>query len=182
MHSAARLRSIAPHWLAPRSSRERPARSRSEPARRPTRRRDEIAGLDVQRVGREFGIQAIAVDRYRSVVNGPFDVSGSGGGRYPLTLDVTGTLVDSQLFDATFPRMDVTTNLAGGHMRVRTAGMFTGLNPALVTGDTRAEGMLNGSIDAETTIRDYASGVTVDSLDTSGHVELGEVDVWQADY
>ena len=132
----------------------------------------QIAGLDVQRVGREFGIQAIAVDRYRSVVNGPFDVSGSGGGRYPLTLDVTGTLVDSHLFDATFPRMDVTTNLAGGHMRVRTAGMFTGLNPALVTGDTRAEGMLNGSIDAETAIRDYASGVTVDSLDTSGHVEL----------
>ena len=132
----------------------------------------QVSGLDIQRVGREFGIQAIAVDRYRSVVNGPFDVTGSGGGRYPLTLDVTGTLVDSQLFDATFPRMDVTTNLAGGDLQVRTAGTFTGLNPALVTGDTRAEGMLNGSIDAETAIRGYAAGVTVDSLDTSGHVEL----------
>jgi uncharacterized protein involved in outer membrane biogenesis len=132
----------------------------------------QVSGLDVQRVGREFGIEAIAVDRYRSVVNGPFDVTGSGGGRYPLTLDVTGTLVDSQLFDATFPRMDVTANLAGGDMRVRTAGTFTGLNPALVTGDTRADGMLNGSIDAETAIRGYAAGVTVDSLDTSGRLEL----------
>jgi len=132
----------------------------------------QVSGLDVQRVGQEFGIQAIAVDRYRSVVNGPFDVTGSGGGRYPLTLDVTGTLVDSQLFAATFPRMDVTANLAGGNMRVRTAGSFTGLNPARVAGDTRADGMLNGSIDAETALRGYAAGVTVDSLETRGHVEL----------
>jgi uncharacterized protein involved in outer membrane biogenesis len=132
----------------------------------------QIAGLDVQRVGEEFGIPAISTDRYRGVVNGPFELSGSGGGRYPLSLDVTGTLVDSQLFDATFPRMDVTTTLAAGNLRVRTAGTFSGLNPARVTGDTRAEGMLNGSIDAETTIRGYASGVTVDSLDTTGHVEL----------
>jgi hypothetical protein len=132
----------------------------------------QVSGLDVQRVGREFGIEAIATDRYRSVVNGSFDVAGSGGGRYPLTLDVTGTLVDSQLFEANFPRMDVTTNLAGGTIRVRTAGMFAGLNPAVVTGNARAEGTLSGSIDAETTIREYASGVTVDSVDTTGHVEL----------
>ena len=133
----------------------------------------QVSGLDVQRVGREFGIQAIAVDRYRSVVNGSFDVAGSGGGRYPLTLDVTGTLVDSQLFEATFPRMDVTTSLGGGNIRVRTAGTFAGLNPAAVTGDSRAEAALNGSIDAETTIRSYASGVTVDSVETTGHIELG---------
>ncbi len=133
----------------------------------------QVSGLDVQRVGREFGIEAIATDRYRSVVNGSFDVAGSGGGRYPLTLDVTGTLVDSQLFEASFPRMEVTTNLGGGNIRVRTAGTFAGLNPAVVTADSRAEGALSGSIDAETTIRAYASGVTVDSVDTTGRVELG---------
>jgi autotransporter translocation and assembly factor TamB len=133
----------------------------------------QVAGLDVQRVGREFGIEAIATDRYRSVVDGSFDVAGSGGGRYPLTLDVTGTLVDSQLFEATFPRMDVTTSLGGGNIRVRTEGTFSGLNPAVVTGESRAAGTLNGSINAETTIRGYASGVTVDSVDTTGRVELG---------
>ena len=46
--------------------------------------------------GASFEIQALTADRYRSVVNGTFDVTGSGGGRYPLTLDVTGTLVDSR--------------------------------------------------------------------------------------
>lgn len=133
----------------------------------------QVSGLDVQRAGREFGIDAIAMDRYRSVVNGSFDITGSGGDRYPLMLDVTGTLVDSQLLEARVPRMDVTANLGGGSIRVRTAGTFAGLNPAVVTGDSRAEGTLSGSIDAETTIRDYASGVTADSVDVTGHVELG---------
>jgi hypothetical protein len=72
----------------------------------------EVAGVDVQQVGREFNIPALATDRFRSTVSGPFDVSGSGGGSYPLTLDVTGTLVDSQLFGASIPRMNVTTNVA----------------------------------------------------------------------
>lgn len=133
----------------------------------------DVAGLDVQRIGREFGIDALATDRYSSRVNGTFDVSGSGGGRYPLTLDATGTLVDSMLFGATFPRMEFAANLAGGDARVRTAGTFEGLDPAVATGNARATGTLTGSVDAETTIRQYAEGVTVDSIDVAGRVELG---------
>jgi autotransporter translocation and assembly factor TamB len=132
-----------------------------------------VSGVDVQRIGREFGIGALAADRYsNSRINGSFDVSGSGGGRHPLTLDVTGTLVDSELFGARFPRMELTTNLAGGSIRVRSAGAFEGLDPAVVTGNQRAAGMLTGTVDAETTIRDYASGVTVDSIDVAGRVDL----------
>jgi hypothetical protein len=132
----------------------------------------EVAGVDIQRVGHEFNIPAIATDRYNSAVSGTFDMMGSGGGSYPLTLDVTGTMIDSLLFGAAFPRMDVTTHLGDGDVQVRTAGAFAGLDPAVVTGNEKAAGKLTGSIDASTTIRGYASGVTVDSVDTSGHVEL----------
>ena len=132
----------------------------------------QVADVDVERVGREFGIEALATERYRSAVNGTFDVSGSGGGSYPLTIDVTGTLVDSRIFGATFPRMDVTTSLSDGDVRVRTTGSFSGLDPAIVTDDERASGMLAGSVDAETTIRGYASGVTPESIDVAGRVEL----------
>ena len=135
--------------------------------------RGEVYGADVQRIGREFGITALATERYRSRVNGSFEVDGTGGGRYPLTLDVTGTVVDSELFGATFPRMDMTVNLAGGDAHVRTAGTFANLNPAVVTGNDRTAGMLTGAIDAATTIRSYATGVTVDSLDIAGRANLG---------
>ena len=133
----------------------------------------EVSNLDVQRVGTEFGITALATDRYRSTVNGSFDVTGSGGGRYPLTLDVTGTLVDSSLFGATFPRLDVTTSLGGGDIRIGTKGSFENLDPAVVTTNARAAGMLSGTLDTQTTIRNYAAGVTVDSIDVAGRVDLG---------
>ena len=135
--------------------------------------RGEVTNLDVQRVGKEFGIQALATDRYRSTVNGTFDVTGSGGGRYPLALDVTSTLVDSSMFGATFPRLDVTTMIAGGNIRVDTMGSFEHLDPAVVTNNARAAGMLSGTVDADTTIRNYAAGVTVDSIDVAGRVDLG---------
>ena len=141
----------------------------------------EVANLDVQRIGREFGITAIATDRYASRVNGSFDVSGSGGGSSPLTLDVTGTLVDSSMFGATFPRMDVTTSLAAGDIRVRTAGSFNDLDPAVVTGNQRIAGTLSGTVDANTTIRNYAAGVTVDSIDVAGRVDLGASTIGQID-
>ena len=132
-----------------------------------------IADLDVQQLGREFRIQALAQDRYRSSVSGRFDVTGSGGGRYPLMLDATGTLVDSTLFGASFPLMNVNASLSDGNARIKTTGSFADLDPSSVTGNARHAGALTGSIDAETTLRRYADGVTVDSFDTVGRIELG---------
>lgn len=131
-----------------------------------------VAGLDVQQIGRGFGIRALAVDRFRSRVNGSFTVSGSGGGRYPLALDATGVLADTALFGATFPRLAFDTSLKGGDATVKAAGSFSGLDPAVVSAERRLSGELSGSADVETTIRNYASGLTVDSIDASGQVRL----------
>jgi len=100
-------------------------------------------------------------------------VSGSGGGKYPLTLDATGTVVDSKLFDAGFPHLDFTANLANGDAHIKTAGEFENLNPATVSGNERAAGSLTGAVDVETTLRGYAQGVTVDSIDLAGRIALG---------
>jgi hypothetical protein len=132
----------------------------------------EVANLDVQQVGRGFGVNALAADRYRSNLNAAFDVKGSGGGRYPLTLDATGTITDSQMFGATFPRLDFTTNLSGGDAHVKAVGQFANLNPEVVTGSARTAGDLSGAVDVDTTIRDYTNGVTVDEVDAKGRVNL----------
>jgi len=133
----------------------------------------DVADLDVVRIGRDFELAALANDRYHGTVSGSFDVKGSGGGQYPLTLEATGTLVNSVMFGAAFPRMEFATSFSDGNARVKTTGTFSSLDPAVVTGNRRAAGTLSGSIDAETTIRDYAGGVTVDTLDTAGRIELG---------
>ncbi len=134
----------------------------------------EVSNLDVQKIGRDFDITALAADRYQSRVNATFDVKGSGGGaRDPLALDATGTVVDSEMFGASFPRLDFTTNLAGGDMKVSAIGQFAHLDPAVITGNDKVKGSLSGAVDVKTTIRNYAGGVTVDSIDVSGRVNLG---------
>jgi autotransporter translocation and assembly factor TamB len=132
----------------------------------------QVSGLDLQQIGQGFDVTALQADRYQSRLNMSFDVSGSGGGEYPLTLEATGTMVDSEMFGASFPHMDFTAHLSGGDARVRTKGQFANLNPALVSGNDRVAGIVNGAVDVETTIRGYADGVTVDSIDLAGRASL----------
>ncbi len=56
---------------------------------------------------------------------------------------------------------------------VTAIGQFAHLDPAVITGNEKVKGNLNGAVDVETTIRDYAAGVTVDSIDVVGRVNLG---------
>ena len=131
-----------------------------------------VTNLDVEQIGRGLAVRALSTERFRSRINATFDLKGSGGGPYPLTLDATGTAVDSELFGAALPRLDFTAGFSGGDARVHAAGQFTGLDPAVATGDDRTAGTLSGAMDVDTTMRNYASGVTVDSLDASGRVSL----------
>ena len=132
----------------------------------------EVTNLDVEQIGRGFAIRAFASDRYKSRINATYDVKGSGGGRYPLTIDATGTAVDSEMFGASFPRMAFTTNIAGGDLHVKALGQFSDLDPAVVTGNPKVAGRLSGAVDVDTTMRGYASGVTVDSFDATGRIDL----------
>jgi autotransporter translocation and assembly factor TamB len=133
----------------------------------------QVTALDVQQVGRGFAIPAIATDKYKSRITATFDVTGSGGGRHPLTLDASGTAVDSEVFGASFPAMDVTAHFGAGDARIRALGRFARLNPAVVTGNERLAADLTGDVNVETTLRGYAGGVTVDSIDVAGQVSVG---------
>jgi len=132
----------------------------------------QVAQLDVQQIGREFNIAALTSDHYAGRLNGTFDVKGEGGGSYPLSLDATGTLTDSQMFGGSFPRLDYTTNLANGDLHVKAEGEFAGLDPAIASGNTRAAGSLTGEVDVDTTIHQYSQPITVTSVDATGRVGL----------
>lgn len=131
-----------------------------------------VTDLDLQQVGQGFGIEALAADRYQSRLNTSFDVTGSGGGDHPLALTASGTATDSEMFGAGFPSMTFNATLADGDAHIRATGSFAGLNPAAVAGNERLAGNLSGEIDAETTLRDYAGGVSVDSIDVAGRLSL----------
>jgi hypothetical protein len=81
------------------------------------------------------------------------------------------------MLGATFPRLDFTTRFAGGTAQVKAIGQFSELDPAVVTGNERVKGRLTGAVDLDTTIRAYADGVTVDTLDVAGRINLGRSEV-----
>jgi autotransporter translocation and assembly factor TamB len=132
----------------------------------------QVTNLDVQQVGRGFDIAALAADRYRSRINASFDVTGEGGGRYPLTLNATGMVTDSDMFGASFPRLNFVTNIAGDDIHVKTDGEFAHFDPAVVSNNQRVAGSLTGELDVETTIRQYAEPITPASIDAAGRVEI----------
>ena len=133
-----------------------------------------VSNLDIQSVGKGFGITALAADRFKSRVTADFTVNGSGGGANPLNLDASGVIADSELFRARVPRMDFATKIAGTDMQVRALGQFAGLDPAVVSGNEKVKGDVAGAVDVNATLRSYRSGVTPESIDASGRVNLGQ--------
>ncbi len=134
----------------------------------------QVANLDLQKIGRGFNIPTLDTEKFQSRINATaFDAKGVGGGRYPLTLDATGTLVDSEIFRATVPHFEFTTNFGGGDAHVVSMGEFTGLDPAAIVGDNRVAGRVDGDVDVNLTLRNYSGGVTVDSVDATGRVNVG---------
>ena len=131
-----------------------------------------VSNLDLQKIGHGFNIGALDAAKYQSRLNGDFDVTGSGGGQYPLTLDATGMLVDSEIFRAQAPRFQFTTSLASGNAHIVANGEFMGLDPSAISDDTRIAGRVNGTVDVDVTLRDYANGVTPESIDASGRVDM----------
>ncbi len=99
-------------------------------------------------------------------------MTGEGGGRYPLTLNATGLVTDSDMFGASFPRLNFATNIAGGDLHVKTDGEFAHFDPAVVSGNQRLAGSLTGELDVDTTIRQYAEPITPASVDATGRVEI----------
>jgi hypothetical protein len=136
-----------------------------------------VSDLDIQQVGRGFGITALREDRFKSRLNATYSVAGSGGGSYPLSLDASGVLTDSELFGARIPRMDVGAKLGGTDMQVRALGQLDGLNPAVMTGDEKSKGNISGAVDVNATLRNYRDGVTADSVDASGRVNLAQSEI-----
>jgi autotransporter translocation and assembly factor TamB len=134
--------------------------------------RGQASDVDVQQIGRAFSLDALGANRFKSRVNASFDVKGQGGGSNPLMLDATGTAVDSELFGGRIPRLDFTAQFADPDVRLNARGSFADFDPATLSGEKNAAGNLSGDLDVDTTFRNYASGVTVDSFDVSGRVNL----------
>ena len=131
-----------------------------------------VKGMDLQRVGREFGIEALEHERFQGEINGDFKVKGSGTKIRGLSLEATANLRDSSLSGARFPAMTVGAHIEGGRGRFTADGDFRGLDPARVAGRKELAGEVNGRAKVEASIAALGEPVTPQSVTATGQVEL----------
>ncbi len=74
-----------------------------------------IANLDLQQIGQQFQVPALAVDRYKSSING--HVAATGRGTTPEAMDLTasGTLQDSSILGGAIPQLDLRRRAGARH-------------------------------------------------------------------
>jgi autotransporter translocation and assembly factor TamB len=133
-----------------------------------------VSNLDLQRIGQEFKIPALAADRYRSDINGHIVANGSG--TTPKEMDITarGTLTDSTMLGGTIPALDFDGSLARDTAHVKASGSFAGFDPAVASGRKEMQGTVGGTLDVDATVANVSSGVTPDSVQADAKVTLGE--------
>ena len=131
-----------------------------------------IADLDLQRVGNEFRVPALATAQYKSAING--HVVANGRGTSPATLDLTanGTLSDTSILGGTIPQLTFDASLAHDTAHVKAAGSFAGFDPAVAAGKPEMKGQVGGTLDVDATMAQVSAGVTPDSVQAAGKITL----------
>src|SRR4051794_5940502 len=131
-----------------------------------------VADLDLQKVGDQFAVPALATDRYKSTING--HVIADGRGTTPETMDVTasGTLNDTSILGGTIPQLTFNGGLARDTAHVKAAGSFSGFDPAVATGKPETKGTVGGTVDVDATVAHLSAGVTPDSVQADGKLTL----------
>jgi autotransporter translocation and assembly factor TamB len=131
-----------------------------------------VADLDLERLGREFNVPALATERYGSSIKG--HVAASGRGTTPAALDMTasGTVTDSSILGGTIPQLAFDASVARDMAHVKANGSFAELDPAAATGKPEVKGRVTGTLEIDATVAHLSDGVTPDSVQADGTVTL----------
>ena len=111
-----------------------------------------IAGLDLQRVGSDFGVAALAEDRLRSHINGHVAAQGRGTSLKDLDLRASGELDQSSVLGGQIPALTFTASVADDSAHLIAHGNFSGFDPASISGNEALKGHIAGTADIDATV------------------------------
>jgi hypothetical protein len=144
-----------------------------------------VTDLDLQRIGTEFGVPALATDRYRSAINGHIVAQGRGTTPKEIDLTASGTLTDSSILGGRIPQVAFDAAIARDTVHVKANGSFDDVDPAVVSGKPELKGTVAGTADLDATLTNISTGITPDSVQADAKVTLqpstiGGLDVTRA--
>ena len=131
-----------------------------------------VADLDLQTIGGQFRVPALAADRYKSALNGHIVANGRGTAAETMAVSASGTLTDSSILGGRIPQLTFSADVARDTAHVKAAGSFAGFDPAAATGKPETKGSVAGTLDVDATVAHLSSGVTPDGVEADGKVTL----------
>ena len=131
-----------------------------------------VSHLDLQRIGQDFNIPALATDRYKSDINGHVAASGSGTTPKEMEVTATGTLKDSTILGGTIASLDFDGSLVRDTATIKANGEFAGFDPAVAAGRKELEGTIAATLRVDATMANVSAGVTPDSVEADATVHL----------
>ncbi|HEY2150309.1 MAG TPA: translocation/assembly module TamB domain-containing protein [Vicinamibacterales bacterium] len=131
-----------------------------------------VAGLDLERVGNEFRLAALADSRYASRINGHVTMNGRGTSAHDLDLAANGTVNETAILGGQIPRLAFDATVAQDSAHVKAEGDFSGFDPAVPSGKPALKGTLAGSLTLDATLLNLSGGVTVDSVQGDARLSL----------
>jgi hypothetical protein len=131
-----------------------------------------IADLDLQRIGAEFEIPALADARYTSVIN--VDVTAAGRGTRLDQMDGTarGIVRDTALLGGRVPEMTLDASVSADTARLTANGEVADLDPSVISGKSALKGFAGGTLAIDATVANVSNGVTLDNVKAEARVTL----------
>jgi len=131
-----------------------------------------VSDLDVQRVGEQFEIPALGDERFKSSINGRIQATGSVGKAEELDIAATGTLTDSAILGGHVANMTFDASVAHDSARMKAAGDFADVDPAVVSERPELGGRVTGALNIDASVAHVSEGITPGTIEASGTVNL----------
>jgi autotransporter translocation and assembly factor TamB len=131
-----------------------------------------VNDLDLERIGREFKVPALATDRYKSTINAHIVANGRGTTPQEMQLTARGSLTDTTIMGGSIPQLDFDASLADDTAHVKANGSFSAFDPAVASGNEQLKGTVGGTLDVDATVANVSAGVTPESVEADAKVTL----------
>jgi autotransporter translocation and assembly factor TamB len=132
-----------------------------------------VLDVDLQRVGQQFNVMALADPRYRSSVNGHVVADVKGTTLETMDLKASGALTDSTVFGGRISELTFDSTIANGNLHVKANGQLEKLNPAVAADKASLDGAVTGNVDVDITLNRLANGVDTNSIEGAVTADLG---------
>jgi len=132
-----------------------------------------VLDVDLQKIGKQFNVQALADPRYQTSLNGHVVASVNGTALDTMDLTASGAITNSTVFGGRIPELTFESTIAKGDLHVKAMGVLDKINPAIAAGKPTLEGQVSGNVDADVTLHQLANGVDENSIEGALTADLG---------